>query len=323
MTISLSIIIPSYNEEQLLPLCLNGILQQKNELGPNGEIIIAVNGSTDRTLELARSYEKEHSNIKVLDIKQANKKLAMNSALDIAKNRYVVFCDADSFLDSNALRRVKKKLQKNKYAIIGAIRRPLVNKKIINVNFPETYFMLHYAKRLSLKSRDRLSVQGWLMAIDLDKFDNLRFPMDNSPDDIWLSAYTWMHLGKEFIGYIPRAIGTYIPPTTLEDMERQILRHRSNHKTVQKYHPEFMPYFVARKAYYSSIKGTFRWRLKAISMGIDFNAWILPYQEFLTTVDDKVALGEYVYGQQVSWERVSSSKLAPQVVKVNSIVAEP
>jgi len=309
MTISLSIIIPSHNEEQLLPLCLDSILEQKSELGPHGEIIVAINGSTDDTFKVARSYQKNNSMIKVLSLEKADKKLAMNAGLDSAVNRYAIFCDADSSLDASAIRQIKEKLQENQYAIIGAIRRPFVDKKIINISFPETYFMLHYAKRLSLKSEDRLSVQGWLMAIDLDKFVHLRFPLDNSPDDIWLSAYTWMNLGQEFIGYIPYAIGSYIPPSTLEDMERQLLRHRSNHKIVQKLHPELMPYFIARKAYYSSVESTSNWRSTAIALGINFDTWVLPYQEFVTMVDTKVQRGEYKYGEHASWDRIASSKL--------------
>lgn len=313
MNTSISIIIPSYNEEQLLPVCLESILKQKSELGPQGEIIIAVNGSTDATLEIAHLYENNHAIVKVIHLEEADKKHAMNAALAKVTNRYAIFCDADSFLDYDAISQVKTAFNENQYAIVGAIRRPLVNTQLVNITFADTYFMLHYAKRLSLETKDRLSVQGWLMAIDLHKFDRLQFPLDNSADDIWLSAYTWMTLGQEFIGYIPHAIGTYVPPSTPEDIERQLLRHRSNHKTVQDYHPELTPYFVARKSYYTAIESGLQWKAASINLGIDFDTWATIYQNFLAHIDAKIAQSEYKYGEHASWDRISSSKqLQPQ-----------
>ena len=311
MAISLSVIIPCYNEEQLLASCINSVLQQSNELGPLGEVIIAINGSTDRSLQIANSY-KNNPIIKIILLREANKKLAMNTALDIAVNRYIIFFDADSILDNDAISRVNMMLQKNKYAIVGAIRRPIIDIDKVNVRFPETYFMLHYARRLSLKPKDRLSVQGWLMAIDMHKFHHLRFPLDNSPDDIWLSAHTWMNLGSQSIGYIPHAIGSYMPPLTMNDMEKQLLRHRSNHKAVQKFHPELLPYFISRRAYYGTTKSNIRWRRTSETLGINFNVWIVRYRKFSSSIDEKIKLGQYKYGERPSWDRVSSTKLINQ-----------
>ena len=309
--LSLSLIIPCYNEEALLTLCVERILRQAQELGPRGEIIISVNGSTDATLQIAKTLQSSNPLIRVNSIPEANKKAAMNAGLALASNRYVVFCDADSFLDDTALLQLKTKITTNRFAIVGAIRRPLVNKSQINTHFLDTYFLLHYAKRLSLRSKERLSVQGWLMAIDTAQFQTLQFPLDSSADDIWLSAYTWTMHGAGSIGYIPHAVGTYLIPQTMEDLKSQLLRHRSNHKTVKRLHPELSEYFEARMAYYGEAFSTTLWRRKAIELGVDFDTWFPEYKSFTDSIDKHIFKGTLAYGVGVTWERVSSTKTLP------------
>ena len=59
-----SIIIPVYNAEQYINLCLESILKQTYE---NYEIILINDGSTDKTEEILRNYEKlEPDKIKII-----------------------------------------------------------------------------------------------------------------------------------------------------------------------------------------------------------------------------------------------------------------
>lgn len=303
---SISVIIPCFNEEQLLATCLDSIIQQEHDLGADGEIIIALNGCTDNSARIASAYAKNNVRITVIDLPVPHKKQAMNAALDIARNARIIFNDADSFLDFDALKEANTYFALEKYAIFGAIRRPHLDTSKVNKSFIETYYMMHYAKRLSLK--DRLSIQGWFMAIDLSLLGDFRFPLDASADDIWLSAYTWTRHGASAIGYIPRAIGTYVPPSTIEDMQKQIARHRSNHKVVKMLHEDLSEYFAVRKAYYNDIHVGPQWRERSIALSIDFDTWIAPYETFVSSVEASIKNIDYT---NVSWERITSSKSLP------------
>ena len=231
----------------------------------------------------------------------------MNAALRKANNRYVLFTDADSFLEPYALSEAKKYLSSNRYAIIGGIRKPIVDESKINASFIETYYMIHYAKRLSL--RKRLSVQGWFMTIDRKKLPELMFPDDGSADDIWLSAHVWTTLGPKAIGYIPFAIGTYVPPSTRSDMTKQLVRHRSNHRLVRELHPEFSAYFSRRSKYYNDTHIDTRWMRQVNKLGIDFNSWITPYEEFISYIERLSA--NVPLSNDMTWERITSSKSLP------------
>lgn len=60
----ISFVVPSYNSEQYLNKCIDSLLIG----GEDVEIIIVNDGSKDRTLEIASSYEKQYPSIvKVID----------------------------------------------------------------------------------------------------------------------------------------------------------------------------------------------------------------------------------------------------------------
>ena len=54
-----SIIIPTYNSEKTLPLCLESIKRQTYK---NIEVIVLDNFSIDRTVDIAKRYVKVHKN---------------------------------------------------------------------------------------------------------------------------------------------------------------------------------------------------------------------------------------------------------------------
>ena len=57
----ISVIIPVHNTEKYIDRCVQSVLANTyKEL----EIILVENGSTDRSLEICRKYEKEYANVK-------------------------------------------------------------------------------------------------------------------------------------------------------------------------------------------------------------------------------------------------------------------
>lgn len=67
--------------------------------------VVAVNdGSTDRSLEILREYEKLSPKFTVIDQTNAGQGSARNRALEAARGRYVLFVDADDFIEPVTLR---------------------------------------------------------------------------------------------------------------------------------------------------------------------------------------------------------------------------
>lgn len=91
----LSIIIPAHNEESRLPRTLGQIIAFLEKQSFSTEIIIVENNSSDRTLELAREFEKRHSNVIVIHDEQSGKGNAVRHGILEAHGEYRFICDAD------------------------------------------------------------------------------------------------------------------------------------------------------------------------------------------------------------------------------------
>lgn len=91
----LSIIIPAHNEETRLPASLEAIASFLAAQDYPSEVIVVENGSSDRTLEVARNYLKKFSNLKVLHEEQRGKGLAVRRGMLEARGEFRFICDAD------------------------------------------------------------------------------------------------------------------------------------------------------------------------------------------------------------------------------------
>ncbi len=92
-----SIVIPAYNEEQRLPPVLERYTTHFSQaLVDEFEILVVVNGSTDRTAEVARVIAEKHTTIRVIEEpERIGKGGAILRGVEIARGEYVGFVDAD------------------------------------------------------------------------------------------------------------------------------------------------------------------------------------------------------------------------------------
>lgn len=99
-----TIIVPCYNEERTIIATIDSLLDldyPKDKLN----LIIIDDGSKDRTYEIAKDFEK-YSNIKVLKKENGGKYTALNLGLKYVDTPFLGCLDADSFVDSQALKRI-------------------------------------------------------------------------------------------------------------------------------------------------------------------------------------------------------------------------
>ena len=95
----LSIIIPAYNAEKYLPECLNKLSETGLMANPQIQIIIVNDGSNDGTKEICDQLEQKHNNILVIHKKNEGVSVARNTGMKAATGEYVMFLDADDYLD--------------------------------------------------------------------------------------------------------------------------------------------------------------------------------------------------------------------------------
>ena len=93
-TFSLSVVVPAYNEEVVLPEFHRRVCHVLNSLDAEWEIIYVNDGSTDNTLNMMTCLKEPQ--VAVIDLsRNFGKEIAMTAGLDHARGDAVVLIDAD------------------------------------------------------------------------------------------------------------------------------------------------------------------------------------------------------------------------------------
>lgn len=95
----LSVIVPVYNEEKYLKECLNSII---NQTYSNLDIILVDDGSEDCSGDICEEYAILDKRISVIHQPNNGMINARYTGVKCAKGDYIIFCDADDFVDKNA-----------------------------------------------------------------------------------------------------------------------------------------------------------------------------------------------------------------------------
>ena len=110
----LSIVIPALNEERSIVHCVEKAIKAIAAFGVAGEVVVADNGSTDRTCELA-----EAAGARVIRVDGKGYGRALRGGFAAANGRYLVMGDADGSYDFEQAPRFVEKLRQGCDCVIG------------------------------------------------------------------------------------------------------------------------------------------------------------------------------------------------------------
>ncbi len=99
----LSLIIPVYNVERYLPMCLESVVQQGLE---DFEAILVDDGSTDDSSKICDEYAARYPQFRVIHQENHGLSAARNVGIKNAKGKYVFFVDSDDFLAPGSIGQV-------------------------------------------------------------------------------------------------------------------------------------------------------------------------------------------------------------------------
>lgn len=100
-----SIIIPAYDvDKKLFEICLSSILKEQEV---TYEIIIIDDGSDITFANLCDDYAKKNANIRVIHKINEGVSVARNCGIDNAKGDWILFVDADDWIEEGALKRIE------------------------------------------------------------------------------------------------------------------------------------------------------------------------------------------------------------------------
>lgn len=114
----LSVILPAFNEEELLPRTLPHLRASLESAGLEADLIVTDNNSTDRTAAIAREFGAEVVFEPVNQIARAR-----NAGAAQARGEFLIFVDADTLVEPDTLRQAVAALETGEVGGGGALVR--------------------------------------------------------------------------------------------------------------------------------------------------------------------------------------------------------
>ncbi|MCZ6601007.1 MAG: glycosyltransferase family 2 protein [Acidobacteria bacterium] len=117
----LSIVVPTYNEAEIITATLEEIASHLRRLGVRGEILVADDGSNDATLARARAASLSDTLLRLLPAQRnRGKGDAVRRGVLAARGRFVLFTDADLSTPLTELDRFLRELEAGHPLVIGS-----------------------------------------------------------------------------------------------------------------------------------------------------------------------------------------------------------
>ena len=132
MNYDIAIIIPTLNEEKFISRCINSILKQSFDF-EKMDVMVVDGGSTDKTVEIVKSYQKLYKNIRLLENKKKIQSVAFNIGISNSDAPYIIRFDAHTTYDKEYISLCIKVLkEKEEIGNVGAGNSATALSQLIN-----------------------------------------------------------------------------------------------------------------------------------------------------------------------------------------------
>lgn len=116
-----SIIIPAHNEERNIGKLLDTIAKQSFR---DFEVIVSDSNSEDETCKVVEEYRKVFPSLALLEEKTQNVSAARNNGAKYAKGEYLIFFDADVFIEEHFLKAIMRHIKVDHPSMMTVWNRP-------------------------------------------------------------------------------------------------------------------------------------------------------------------------------------------------------
>ena len=231
--VAVSIVIPVYNIEKYLPVCLDSII---NQTFTDFEVICVNDGSKDNSLNILEEYAKRDLRIKVISQENGGSGSARNNGLKNAQGKYIQFLDGDDYFELEMLEKLYSLAEKHNAEIAVCSSKKVDDDGNVtetrNPNSPLNLNLIPFDKVFNYKDfpEDIFSLTGtapWnkLYLREMLLKNDLKFPKLTGPDDLCfvhmaiVCAEKIVAIDDEFIYYRfnrPNSVQTYRANYTID-----------------------------------------------------------------------------------------------------------
>ena len=200
-----SIVVPIYNIEDYLTICLDSIIKQTYK---NIEILLIDDGSTDSSGNISDDYQKNDKRIIVKHNTNHGVSYSRNYGINLSKGSYLLFIDPDDYIDLDYVETLLKSFITENYDLVvcniynifpNSIEINSINENLLSQNYYDDFYLLNGL---------RVSVFNKLFKSEIIKTFNIRFLENLSYAEDSLFNYEYAKYVRKY-KYINRAMYYY------------------------------------------------------------------------------------------------------------------
>lgn len=210
----ISVIVPVYNAEKYIEQCVKSILSQSYQ---NLELVLINDGSTDQSPAILERLGELDDRIRVFHKENGGEGTTRNLGVSVALGDYLIFVDADDWIDHNHIERLHEVLLRTESDIAVTNFTPFIEETGVyqihlspedyyeEVHSPQEWFQMQYGKGHHLS---QCFTVPWVKLYKKSLFETVRYPehVKHAADDYT----TWkLYLLADKIVYINEASYVY------------------------------------------------------------------------------------------------------------------
>lgn len=212
----ISVVIPAYNEEQNIKRCLEGFVHQNTANA--FEVILVDNNSTDRTVEVAKEFEKSIP-LRIVEEKEKGRGHARAAGFKAAKGDIILSTDADAIVPPTWIEDMAQAFEDPKVAAVTGPGKMIDASRVKNTLATLT---LPFAMHLYALLHRHYWLSGFNFGIRKDIYEKSGgFKQINGLEDIDLGFRVrkvgkikykpiWVYMsGRRFKGGMIKGVGNY------------------------------------------------------------------------------------------------------------------
>ena len=220
----------AYNEEANIALFVKSVLQQRTDNFKLAKFLIVSDGSTDKTVGIAKSFKSKKIQL-IAHPKREGKSKRLNQIFRSLKSDYLVMFDADVILKNKdtIINLINAFKNDNKIGLVGGNPQPFPGRNLIERGV-----------NCSFRVYDKLRVLGYwaygcdgrILAMTKQFAKSITIPSDMIANDAYM-YFAAKTKGFRFV-HVRNAIVIYRSPSTIRDQIRQNTRFIAAHYRLEK-----------------------------------------------------------------------------------------
>ena len=190
----ISVIVPVYNVVELLPRCIDSLLNQKFT---DYEVVLVDDGSTDGSGAICDEYARRDSRIKVIHKQNEGVSKTRNRGIDESQGTWITFVDSDDYVTPDYLSDLYSCLDVGIDLVVHSLKHIRENGELLyDYNLPEGVKVYDISKFAVMVKEQYVSQRGYtvskLFKKDILDESFIRFDPEIKFNEDWVLLFSYL-----------------------------------------------------------------------------------------------------------------------------------